>query len=36
MISPWKDYQQLASAQREFEALQEDLTASYNEGVNSI
>lgn len=36
MITPWKDYQQLASAQKEFEALQEDLTASYHEGINSI
>lgn len=43
MISPWKDYSELDSAQREYEKqlLAEsislsDLTAAYQEGVNSV
>jgi hypothetical protein len=44
MISPWKDYSELDAAQREYEraklaqyeAQQNELITSYNEGVNSI
>lgn len=44
MIAPWKDYNELDSAQREYERQQlielqnekEELNTSYTEGVNSI
>jgi hypothetical protein len=44
MIAPWKDYAELDSAQREYERaklaqlenIQNDLNASYQEGINSI
>ena len=44
MITPWKDYVELDSAQREYERTQfaqantqlEQLTSSYQEGINSI
>ena len=36
MISPWKDYSQLAAAQSQYEEYQADLEAAYLEGVNSI
>lgn len=44
MIAPWKSYDELAAAQHEYEQqlLQEyknkeqELNASYNEGINSI
>lgn len=44
MIAPWKPYSELDSAQREYERqqfnelknIQNELNASYTEGVNSI
>lgn len=44
MIAPWKDYAELDAAQREYERdmlaqlenIQNDLNASYQEGINSI
>lgn len=44
MIAPWKDYDELDIAQREYEQaqlaqlknMQNDLNASYQEGINSI
>lgn len=44
MIAPWKNYDELDAAQKEYELAQltqyknkeQELNASYNEGINSI
>lgn len=36
MITPWKDYNELAAAQRQYELDQAVLQAAYQEGVNSV
>lgn len=36
MISPWKDYTILAAYQEQYEAMQAELAAAYQEGVNSV
>lgn len=36
MVSPWKPYSELASAQDQYERDQEELNAAYREGVNSV
>ena len=36
MITPWKDYNELAAAQRQYELDQAELLAAYQEGVDSI
>ena len=36
MITPWKDYNGLAAAQRQYELDQAELLAAYQEGVDSI
>lgn len=36
MIAPWRDFNELLSAQKEYENVQLELTSSYQEGVNSI
>lgn len=35
-IYPWKQYNELAEAQRQYEADQAELAAAYQEGVNSV
>lgn len=35
-IYPWKPYEELASAQRQYEADNAALQAAYQEGVNSV
>ena len=36
MIAPWRDFNELLIAQKEYENIQLELTSSYQEGVNSI
>lgn len=36
MVSPWKDYRELAAAQAQYEADMAELDAAYREGVNSL
>ena len=36
MITPWKPYAELAAAQAQYERDQDELVASYLEGVNSV
>lgn len=36
MITPWKDYNELAAAQAQYEADMDELQTAYQEGVNSI
>ena len=36
MIAPWKDYDTLAAAQAQYEQTMAELTAAYQEGVNSV
>lgn len=36
MISPWKDYDLLATAQAQYEANLAEATAAYQEGVNTV
>lgn len=36
MVSPWKDYNILAAYQRQYETMQAELAAAYQEGVNSV
>ena len=36
MITPWKEYKELAAAQAQYETDQEGLAAAYREGVNSV
>ena len=36
MVSPWKDYDILAAYQEQYETMQDELAAAYQEGVNSI
>lgn len=36
MIAPFKPYNELASAQKQYEIMQSELEAAYQEGVNSI
>ena len=36
MITPWKDYDELAAAQAQYEADMAELQTAYQEGVNSI
>lgn len=35
MIAPWKDYDELEAAQKQYEADMAELEAAYQEGVNS-
>ena len=35
-IAPWKDYDTLAAAQAQYEQTMAELTAAYQEGVNSV
>lgn len=36
MIAPWKDYNELAAAQSQYELMMAEAEAAYREGVNSI
>lgn len=36
MITPWKNYNELAAAQAQYETDQAELAAAYQEGVNSV
>ena len=36
MIAPWKPYNELAVAQAQYEADMAELSAAYQEGVNSV
>lgn len=36
MLSPWKPYTELAAAQQQYETMQAQLQAAYQEGVNSV
>lgn len=36
MIAPWKPYSELAAAQAQYEADTAQLSAAYQEGVNSV
>ena len=36
MITPWKNYNELAAAQAQYEADQAELAVAYQEGVNSV
>lgn len=36
MITPWKDYNELAAAQSQYELMMAETEAAYREGVNSI
>lgn len=36
MIAPWKNYIALAAYQEQYEAMNAELAASYQEGVNSV
>lgn len=36
MAAPWKDYSLLAACQEQYETVQAELTAAYQEGVNSL
>ena len=36
MIAPWKPYSELAAAQAQYEQTMAELTAAYQEGVNSV
>ena len=36
MIAPWMDYSTLVAYQHEYEAMQAELAAAYQEGVNSV
>ena len=36
MIAPWRNFNELLSAQKEYENVQLELISSYQEGVNSI
>lgn len=36
MVSPWKNYSLLAAYQEQYEAMQQELTQAYQEGVNSL
>lgn len=36
MITPWKDYAELAAAQAQYERDMAELAAAYQEGVNSV
>ena len=36
MIAPWKHYDTLAAAQAQYEQTMAELTAAYQEGVNSV
>lgn len=36
MITPWRDSAVLAAYQEQYEAMQAQLTAAYQEGVNSV
>ena len=36
MVSPWKPYSELASAQAQYERDRAELQAAYQEGVNSV
>ena len=36
MITPWKPYAELTAAQAQYERDQDELVASYLEGVNSV
>lgn len=36
MITPWKDLEELAAAQAQYELDQAELAAAYQEGVNSV
>jgi hypothetical protein len=35
MITPWKDYNELAAAQSQYELMMAETEAAYQEGVNS-
>lgn len=36
MVAPWKDYNILAAYQQQYETMQAELAAAYQEGVNSV
>ena len=36
MISPWKDFEKLDAAQRQYEQDMKELQTAYREGVNSV
>lgn len=36
MISPWKDYNELAAAQAQYELMMEEAATAYREGVDSV
>lgn len=36
MVAPWKDNSILAAYQRQYETMQAELAAAYQEGVNSV
>jgi hypothetical protein len=36
MITPWKDYNELAAAQSQYELMMAEAAAAYREGVDSV
>lgn len=36
MVAPWMDYNILAAYQQQYETMQAELAAAYQEGVNSV
>jgi hypothetical protein len=36
MVAPWVDYNILAAYQQQYETMEAELTAAYQEGVNSV
>lgn len=36
MVAPWKDYSTMAAYQQQYETMQAELAAAYQEGVNSV